>query len=194
MLRSKPTKDISLLWKNKFYYCSWSQCKPNIILPADVTALAPYRYFELVVSAIIAYIVFNEIPTEATIWGALIIIPSTLFIVYSGKKGVEKKRFRLEAKKSVVSANMNKRRLILTSGVANTCLIMHYLPFHKSQKTLELIKSVGCKIIFLPPYSPDLNPIEKFWANMKRWIKDKISDYTQLYDAIREFFSAPNTR
>ena len=53
---------------------------------ADVTALAPYRYFELVVSAIIAYIVFNEIPTEATIWGALIIIPSTLFIIYSEKK------------------------------------------------------------------------------------------------------------
>ena len=53
---------------------------------ADVTALAPYRYFELVVSAIIAYIVFNEIPTEATIWGALIIIPSTLFIIYLEKR------------------------------------------------------------------------------------------------------------
>lgn len=58
---------------------------------ADVTALAPYRYFELVVSAIIAYIVFNEIPTEATIWGALIIIPSTLFIIYSEKKELRKK-------------------------------------------------------------------------------------------------------
>ena len=58
---------------------------------ADVTALAPYRYFELVVSAIIAYIVFNEIPTEATLWGALIIIPSTLFIIYSEKKELRKK-------------------------------------------------------------------------------------------------------
>ncbi len=66
--------------------------------------------------------------------------------------------------------------------------------FHKSQRTKELIESVGCKIIFLPPYSPDLNPIEKFWANMKRWIKDRISDYTQLYDAIRQFFLAPNSR
>ncbi len=58
---------------------------------ADVTALAPYRYFELVVSAVIAYIVFNEIPTEATMWGALIIIPSTLFIIYSEKKELRKK-------------------------------------------------------------------------------------------------------
>lgn len=57
----------------------------------DITALAPYRYFELVVSAIIAYIVFNEIPTEATLLGALIIIPSTLFIIYSEKKELNKK-------------------------------------------------------------------------------------------------------
>ncbi|WP_371220591.1 transposase [Orientia tsutsugamushi] len=34
--------------------------------------------------------------------------------------------------------------------------------FHKSKKTKELIESVGCKVIFLPHYSPDLNPIEKF--------------------------------
>ncbi len=52
----------------------------------DVTALAPYRYFELIISAIIAYIIFDEIPTEATLLGALIIIPSTLFIIYSEKK------------------------------------------------------------------------------------------------------------
>ena len=73
-------------------------------------------------------------------------------------------------------------------------IVMDNASFHKSQRTRELIESVGCRIIFLPPYSPDLNPIEKFWANMKRWIKDRISDYTQLYDAIREFFAAPNTR
>jgi len=71
-------------------------------------------------------------------------------------------------------------------------VIMDNAAFHKSQKTKELIESVGCKLIFLPPYSPDLNPIEKFWANMKRWIKDKISDYKQLYDVIQKFFTTPN--
>ena len=53
-------------------------------------------------------------------------------------------------------------------------VVMDNAAFHKSKKTKELIESVGCKIIFLPPYSPDLNPIEKFGANMKRWIKNKI--------------------
>ncbi|SPM45563.1 IS630 family transposase [Orientia tsutsugamushi] len=46
-------------------------------------------------------------------------------------------------------------------------VVMDNAAFHKSKKTKELIESVGCKVIFLPPYSPDLNPIEKFWANMK---------------------------
>ncbi|SPM45515.1 IS630 family transposase [Orientia tsutsugamushi] len=32
--------------------------------------------------------------------------------------------------------------------------------FHKPKKTKELIESVGCKVIFLPPYSPDLNPMQ----------------------------------
>ncbi len=43
-------------------------------------------------------------------------------------------------------------------------VVMDNAAFHRSQKTKELIESVGYKLILLPPYSPDLNPIEKFWA------------------------------
>ena len=67
-------------------------------------------------------------------------------------------------------------------------VILDNATFHRSQKTRDLIESVGCRLIFLPPYSPDLNPIEKFWANMKRWIKDKISEFGQLYGTIQCFF------
>ena len=74
------------------------------------------------------------------------------------------------------------------------CVVMDNAAFHRSQKTKELIESVGCKIIFLPPYSPDLNPIEKFWANMKRWIKDKITEFSHLYDALKQFFVTPNSK
>ncbi len=68
-------------------------------------------------------------------------------------------------------------------------VVMDNASFHKSQKTRELIESVGCKIIFLPPYSPDLNPIEKFWANMKRWIRSQITQFAHLYDALVKFFN-----
>lgn len=67
-------------------------------------------------------------------------------------------------------------------------VVMDNASFHKSQKTTELIRSVGCEIIFLPPYSPDYNPIEKFWANMKRWIKDNISKFIELYETLQQFF------
>jgi len=60
--------------------------------------------------------------------------------------------------------------------------------FHKSKKTKELIESAGCKLIFLPPYSPELNPIEKFWANMKRWIRNRLEFGSGLFGAICEFF------
>ena len=68
-------------------------------------------------------------------------------------------------------------------------VVMDNAAFHKSKRTRELIESVGCIVIFLPPYSPDLNPIEKFWANMKRWIKEKITQFDELYDALAAFFN-----
>lgn len=43
--------------------------------------------------------------------------------------------------------------------------------FHKSTQIKALIESVGCKLIFLPPYSPDLNPIEHYWAKLKAHIR-----------------------
>lgn len=68
-------------------------------------------------------------------------------------------------------------------------VIMDNASFHKSQKIKDLIESVGCKVIFLPPYSPDLNPIEKFWANMKRWIRSKVSDIQSVQMTIDMFFA-----
>lgn len=57
----------------------------------DATATAPYRYLELVISAIAAYVIFNELPEGSTLYGAIIIIPATLFIIYSEKKALSRK-------------------------------------------------------------------------------------------------------
>ena len=49
----------------------------------------------------------------------------------------------------------------------NSVVVMDNAAFHKSEKTKELIKNYGHEIEFLPPYSPDLNPIEQKWAQVK---------------------------
>jgi transposase len=67
-------------------------------------------------------------------------------------------------------------------------LVMDNASFHKSSKTVKLIEEAGCRIIFLPPYSPEFNPIEKFWANMKRWLKNNITEIKQLNELIDQFF------
>jgi len=46
--------------------------------------------------------------------------------------------------------------------------------FHKSSDLFDMVEEVGCRLIFLPPYSPDLNPIEKVWANFKRSLRKVI--------------------
>lgn len=50
-------------------------------------------------------------------------------------------------------------------------VIMDHARFHKSVKTQELIAAAHCHVRFLPPYSPDFNPIEPVWAIVKTMIR-----------------------
>ena len=50
-------------------------------------------------------------------------------------------------------------------------VIMDNAAFHKSKKTKDLIESAGCRLIYLPPYSPDFNPIEHIWAVIKGYYR-----------------------
>ncbi|RKU21168.1 IS630 family transposase, partial [Candidatus Poribacteria bacterium] len=47
-------------------------------------------------------------------------------------------------------------------------VIMDNASFHKGSQTAALIGGSGADLLFLPPYSPELNPIEKDFANIKR--------------------------
>ena len=46
-------------------------------------------------------------------------------------------------------------------------VVMDNLSPHKSDPTLALIAQTGARVLFLPAYSPDLNPIEKMWSKIK---------------------------
>lgn len=74
--------------------------------------------------------------------------------------------------------------LLLPSLKPGQTIIMDNASFHKSEITKKLIKKAGCELIFLPAYSPDLNPIETYWANLKYKIKSNIQNFTTLSQAI----------
>jgi transposase len=50
-------------------------------------------------------------------------------------------------------------------------VVMDNLSPHKSEPTLALIEAAGAQVEFLPPYSPDLNPIEKMWSKVKSLLR-----------------------
>jgi transposase len=49
-------------------------------------------------------------------------------------------------------------------------VVMDNASFHKHRRTTELVAAAGCSFLYLPPYFPDLNPIEKFWAHLKKML------------------------
>lgn len=83
-------------------------------------------------------------------------------------------------------------KFLIKELIPGQIVIMDNATFHKSAKTKELIEQAGCQLLFLPPYSPDLNPIEKFWAWLKRKIKDIIGSFKTLTDALCFIFKNCN--
>ena len=67
----------------------------------------------------------------------------------------------------------------------NHVVVMDNVPFHKSAKTKELIHAKGATLLFLPPYSPDLNPIENDFANLKR--AREYNEHQTLDDIIKSY-------
>lgn len=69
-------------------------------------------------------------------------------------------------------------------------IVMDNASFHKKSELNRIAESYGCRIIWLPPYSPDKNPIEKLWANLKNWLRLHSKDYDTIQKAIAAYFQA----
>ena len=60
------------------------------------------------------------------------------------------------------------RQDLLPKLPSRCVLVMDNATFHKRKDTLKVIESAGHTVLFQPPYSPDLNKIEKKWAQCKK--------------------------
>lgn len=66
-------------------------------------------------------------------------------------------------------------------------VVMDNLGSHKGKAVRDLIRSVGAKLLFLPKYSPDLNPIEQFFAKFKHWLRHAAArSLDELTQAMKE--------
>ena len=59
---------------------------------------------------------------------------------------------------------------------AGQVLILDNATFHKSAKAKALIEAAQCRLLFLPPYSPDFNPIEHEWFPIKHYIRQWLDE------------------
>ena len=61
-------------------------------------------------------------------------------------------------------------------------VVMDNLSAHKDKRALDAIKNVGASVLFLPPYSPEFNPIEKLWSKLKEFVRRRATDTRDLFD------------
>lgn len=62
-------------------------------------------------------------------------------------------------------------QLLLPTLKPGDIVIMDNLGSHKSATLRQMIRAAGARLWFLPPYSPDLNPIEQAFAKIKHWMR-----------------------
>ena len=78
------------------------------------------------------------------------------------------------------------RQVLLPELRAGDIVVMDNLRAHKQQRTIQAIEAAGCRVEFLPPYSPDLNPIEKMWSKVKGILRSLAARTSEKLDeAIR---------
>lgn len=67
-------------------------------------------------------------------------------------------------------------------------IVMDNAAFHRKQRLLSITEENGYRLVFLPPYSPELNPIEKFWGWLKRKLRKILPFFETFDDALIECF------
>ena len=80
------------------------------------------------------------------------------------------------------------QQCLLPALTQKSVIILDNARFHRMGVLREMAEKFGHKVLPLAPYSPELNPIEKVWANIKRYLRTVLSDYARFDDALLSYF------
>ena len=77
---------------------------------------------------------------------------------------------------------------LLKSIPRYSVIILDNASFHRKTALHTLAELADCEVLFLPPYSPDFNIIEKFWAWLKRKLRKILPSHSCFDDAVLDCF------
>ena len=117
-------------------------------------------------------------PCSTTILSSVRLEGKTVYTIYRG--GTTAERFSEYLKNT-----------LLPTLSRNDIIVMDNMRSHHAKTVKEILDASGIRYLYLPPYSPDLNPIEKMWSKVKAYLRKlKIRTVSELPDAIEKAFSA----
>lgn len=117
-------------------------------------------------------------PKNTTILSSIQLNGTLRYTIFSGGTTVEKFKRYLE---NDLLPYLNQ----------DSVLVMDNMKSHHAKAVKDLLDSFGIRYIYLPPYSPDLNPIEKLWSKVKALLrKIKARTLEELPNAIQNAFRA----
>ena len=116
-------------------------------------------------------------PKNTTILSSIRLNGETAYTTYQG--GTTKDKF-IDYLKNVLAPTLDK----------NDIVIMDNMRTHHAKDVQKIVKELKMNVIFLPPYSPDFNPIEKMWSKIKSILRKLRSrTLTELSESIKQAFS-----
>ncbi len=77
---------------------------------------------------------------------------------------------------------------LLPALPSGSVIVMDNAAFHRKAQLIRVAQKHGFRMIFLPPYSPQLNPIENFWAWLKRFLRSTFLHFNSFDVALFDAF------
>ena len=72
--------------------------------------------------------------------------------------------------------------------VKNAVIMLDNASHHPKERVQAIADEYGFSVIFLPKYSPDLNPIETYWANIKNWLRLHLHKFDSFWEGFVHAF------
>jgi transposase len=78
-------------------------------------------------------------------------------------------------------------KVLVPELMPGTVVILDNLATHRNVEAAKAVKQAGCWFLYLPPYSPDLNPIEQAFSKLKAHLRKLgARTFTELFNALRD--------